>query len=222
MICAGINGHLEIVIFLCEKGANIESKDYQLKTALHWAAQSGHLPIVEFLTEQNALLEEKDSNGMTALHLATKHCSLNIVEYLAGKNVNLNFKDHCDLTPLDYASDGETINFLTKMGLDFTLSNDTLSQVLENDKYEVFEHLIQSKGLNIEERNAEGQTFLHCAIKYCSGMIVNRLVENEAIVNVRDNHGKTPLHYVSREKVSISPTFYVQHFNTKVILPAFF
>ena len=99
-----------------------------------------------------------------------------------------------------------------------TLRATAPGRALESDNYEVFDHLIKSKGLDIEERNDEGQTALHCAAKLCSGMIVNRLVENGADVNVRDNYGKTPLHYVSRDKVSISPTFSTSSFfGTKVI-----
>ena len=46
---ASRQGHIEIVIFLLEKGANLESTDNLGRTPLHWASVKGHLEIVQLM-----------------------------------------------------------------------------------------------------------------------------------------------------------------------------
>lgn len=52
-------GKLEMVIFLVEKGANIESKTRDGLTPLHCAARSGHYQVVEYLVDNKASLCSK-------------------------------------------------------------------------------------------------------------------------------------------------------------------
>ena len=42
-------GNLPVVEYLIEKGVNIEAKDFQGKTPLHWASEFGHTAIVKFI-----------------------------------------------------------------------------------------------------------------------------------------------------------------------------
>ena len=48
---SAIHGHLEVVKFLVDKGANVSAdNDY----ALRWSANGGHLEVVKFLVSQGA------------------------------------------------------------------------------------------------------------------------------------------------------------------------
>ena len=44
-----MNGHIPIVQYLIEKGANIEAKDEDQNTYLHWACQNDHFQVVHYL-----------------------------------------------------------------------------------------------------------------------------------------------------------------------------
>lgn len=48
---AAANGHLEVVKFLLEAGADINLKNKNENTALHWASLNGKLDVVKFLCE---------------------------------------------------------------------------------------------------------------------------------------------------------------------------
>ena len=49
---AASNGHLPVVQYLYEQGADKEASDGSGRTPLHWAASHGHLPVVQYLRGQ--------------------------------------------------------------------------------------------------------------------------------------------------------------------------
>ena len=51
---AAEKGHLSVVQYLCEQGADKEARDEYGKTPLLWAAAMGHLPVVQYLCGQGA------------------------------------------------------------------------------------------------------------------------------------------------------------------------
>ena len=69
---AAQNGDLTIVELLlrCKTPANIEKRDNDGRTALHWAAwregREQHHEVIELLSQSGADVEAKASNGMTA------------------------------------------------------------------------------------------------------------------------------------------------------------
>ena len=56
---ASRKGHLPIVQYLIENGANIEAKGFQKQTPLHIACAKGHLPIVQYLIKKEILIKQK-------------------------------------------------------------------------------------------------------------------------------------------------------------------
>ena len=48
---ASIGGHLEVVQFLCENGADLRLRNSQKQSAIYFAAAGGHLPVVEYLVD---------------------------------------------------------------------------------------------------------------------------------------------------------------------------
>ena len=63
-------GHLPVVQYLCEQGADKEAKDRCGHTPLHLAAAKGHLPVVQYLCEQGADKEARSEGGYTPLELS--------------------------------------------------------------------------------------------------------------------------------------------------------
>ena len=67
-IMACQNGHEAIVSLLLEKGADVNAKNNDGWTPLHWASENGHEAIVSLLLEKGADVNAKDNDGETPLH----------------------------------------------------------------------------------------------------------------------------------------------------------
>ena len=63
-------GHIDILKFLIEKSADLEQKNEDGFTALHWAAYVGNLDSVKTLVEKGADLRSKNSEGKKPADLA--------------------------------------------------------------------------------------------------------------------------------------------------------
>ncbi|KAF5016316.1 hypothetical protein F66182_12037 [Fusarium sp. NRRL 66182] len=68
---AAENGHVDLVMLLLHKGADINfQKKKQRLTALHLAALNGHSAVVKSLLQEGAQADLQDDDGWTALHVA--------------------------------------------------------------------------------------------------------------------------------------------------------
>jgi ankyrin repeat protein len=63
-------GHIDILKFLMEKGCDLEAKNEDGFTALHWAAYVGNLDSCKTLIEKGANLKAKNSEGKKPADLA--------------------------------------------------------------------------------------------------------------------------------------------------------
>ena len=87
-------GTWDAVRMLIEKGANLESKDQNGRTALILGAvRSQNLEAVKLLLEKGANIEAKDNNGWSPLWHATSQGATEIRDFLREKGANSEFKD---------------------------------------------------------------------------------------------------------------------------------
>jgi len=85
---AARNGHVELAMFLLEKGAKIDQRGFFGAPGLHWAAINGHKAMVEFLIGHGADLTLRDQQfGSTALGWAIEGKQEEIAEMLRAKGV---------------------------------------------------------------------------------------------------------------------------------------
>ena len=73
-----MNGHLETVKYLFEKGAPVD------KYAINCASYSGHLEIVKYLVSVNAYIDTEDSKKIITDTRKYRQESLQILEYRLG------------------------------------------------------------------------------------------------------------------------------------------
>jgi ankyrin repeat protein len=59
--------------FLLNKGVEVEGKDGDEKTALHWSAEKGRLNVAKLLLKEGAKVDTKDKQGRTAMHIAVEN-----------------------------------------------------------------------------------------------------------------------------------------------------
>jgi uncharacterized protein len=86
---AGMN-HIDLLKYLIDIGADIDFKDYEGRTALHWAAQEGFYDVVEILINKGALLDIEDESEQTPLYIASAENFLGIVNLLLKKGALVN------------------------------------------------------------------------------------------------------------------------------------
>jgi len=84
-----LSGNLEVL------KARLRPEDLNLRdandaTLLHWAARGGHVPVIEWLLSQGLSPNERDQNGETPLHVAVRHGHVEAVHTLlkAGADPN--------------------------------------------------------------------------------------------------------------------------------------
>ena len=107
-------GELKCVQYLIdEEKVDVNIRDEQGKTPLHYACAKDHLPIVVFLISKGAQINAKDGRGWTPLHYAASSWGcFDVVEYLVNRGAKKNVKNAKGLTPYNLAKFDETKRIL--------------------------------------------------------------------------------------------------------------
>ena len=88
---------------LIARGANPNSQDGYLQTALHYAAWKGQNEVAELLITKMRSPDAFDKYKNSPLHYAASCGHLDVVELLVSKGADVQAKDKGGLTPIDYA-----------------------------------------------------------------------------------------------------------------------
>ncbi|EAY12976.1 hypothetical protein TVAG_405220 [Trichomonas vaginalis G3] len=100
-----IFGLLSLCEYFISHGANVNEKDKNGETALHFAAIYNSKETIELLISQGANINEKDGNWKTALHVAAENNSKETAELLISYGANINERDKYGETALHYAAE---------------------------------------------------------------------------------------------------------------------
>ncbi len=102
LMVASYYGHLEVVKYLIDKGAEIDTTGSfeQTHTALLTASQEGWLEVVKYLISKGANLHIISQHNETALILAVIKNHFEVVKYLVENGSNINAKKYTNRTPL--------------------------------------------------------------------------------------------------------------------------
>lgn len=104
ILTAAGSGDLERVKELISKDPKVlEATNDNLKTAMHFAAQSGHLEMVKFLYERGGPIATPSISGETPLHYAAAGGSGAVMAFLIQKGANVDSRSATGMSPLHYA-----------------------------------------------------------------------------------------------------------------------
>ena len=140
MMAALGNSDVKVIELLLKKGADIQAKNENEKTAFMYAAEENSNPeVIETLLKNGANIEAKAKYGLTALICAAyRNKNPEVIETLIKNGANIEAKNKYGLTALMYAAYG-------------------------NKNPEVIETLIEN-GANIEAKDKDGTTALMLAM----------------------------------------------------------
>ena len=201
--CLGV-GRLDNMKTLIQYGADINARDIDGSTLLHFASRYSNQEIVEFLLKLNQISVNATNNDhATPLMLAcTDGGRLDNIKTLIQYGADINARDINDKTLLHYAS-----RYLKQELVEFLLKSNQISvNTTCNDQafplmFACFDegHLDHMKtliqyGAGINARDIDGSTLLHFASRYAEQEIVEFLLKsNQISVNATNNTQATPL-----------------------------
>lgn len=166
-------GRLDVVRFLVESGATLDSQERNKQTPPMRAIRSNHIDVAEYLLEQGASISAKSQPyELSALYLtANRADSAHLAKLICDHGAVLEDRDYEGVTPL-------------------------VRSALSGKK-EVFKFLV-GKGANIESLDIYGQTALQRACKTSQENAVKLLLQAKAKVDFKDEkNGMAALHYAA-------------------------
>jgi hypothetical protein len=149
-------------------GADVNEKNRQGWTPLHFATVRGKTDCAAVLIAEGVKLDERTGTLKTPLHLAADRGYLAIAQLLVENGATLSAKDDEGWTPLHYAA--------------------------EKDRVDVAACLIK-QGAVVDEPSRRGGTPLHEASASASPEMIKLLLRSGADKTIKATNGKTPLDY---------------------------
>ncbi|KAK7480626.1 hypothetical protein BaRGS_00028098 [Batillaria attramentaria] len=167
---ASLDGDVDKVRRLVvNEGRDPNGRDWEGKTALHYACSGNNAEIVKILLDHGADPKAIDSDGQTALHLACSGGNTEIVKVL-----------------LDHGVDPKAIDSNGRTALHLACSSFSA-------KAEIVKVLLDH-GADPKAIDSNGETALHLACLLGNAEIVKVLLVHGADPKARDSNGKTALH----------------------------
>jgi len=119
-------GHIEIVEYLLNHGADTELENIHGQRPLWLAARFGRYETIKTLLEHGATVNHKDKHGRTALHDAAMWSGEKVINLLISYGADVNARDQYQSTPLHQAamlSNIEAAKALVEHGADIFAKN---------------------------------------------------------------------------------------------------
>jgi ankyrin repeat protein len=163
---------------------DVNLKDLNGKTALHFASEVGSAACVESLLKSGAGANSQDNNGQTALVLACIGGHTECIKTLAAHK--------CDLDVVDSVGNTAAHNAI--------LYCSSLKRMDEQEKMTVVTSVSEClvvlgfEGANFDLLNNGGSAAIHLAVDCGSDLLTEALLRGLANPNVQDSNGYTPLH----------------------------
>lgn len=194
-----------VELLLGRRATNVNAKDEDQYTALHWTAQNGDEAITRLLLDRGAAINETDGRGRTPAHIACQHGQENVIRVLLSRGADVQVRGKDDWTALHLAAwQGHLgiVKLLVKQaGADVdgqtTDGRTPLHLASQRGQYRVARILIEL-GANVHMTSMGSHTPLHVAAETGHTSTSRLLIKHRADVHAQSALGLTPLHLASQ------------------------
>ena len=176
LMMAAKKGHIHVVKYLVDHGADVNQADEEGETALLMAivSREGHrTAIITYLLNHGADVNHAGDSGHTALHLVSFDGTVDQAQMLVDRGADVNHKDTWGKTPLQNAVSVRSIDmihYLVEHGADVRTIDKDGNTVLHGIDYPLddatFAYLVEH-GADVQAVNHAGQTVLFSVVKSC-------------------------------------------------------
>lgn len=169
------SNNVKNLIFCVENGLDVNNRDQNNCTPLHFAASINEVDTLKvLLSAHNINVNATDDDGFTPLHKAIR-------------------SGNCAGIRILLEQSGIDVNITTKR------TNQTpLLEAAEHGNSNVIQLLLDHKDVDLTARDSKQLTALHKATLGNSTDIIQLLLENDKFdINAADTYGYTPLHYAA-------------------------
>ncbi|XP_051541622.1 receptor-interacting serine/threonine-protein kinase 4-like [Myxocyprinus asiaticus] len=172
-------------ILLSRKMTNVNAKDEDQYTPLHFAAQNGDEALTRLLLDRCASINEVDAQGRTPTHIACHHGQENVVRVLLSRGADIHLKGKDDWTALHLAA------WKGHLG--------------------IVKLLVKQAGADVDGQTSDGRTPLHLASQRGQYRVARILVELGANVHLTSDGLHCPLHIAAETGHTSTSRLLVKH-----------
>ena len=212
LFCAAkTNSNIEVLKKLISSVADINHKDKDGWSLLHWATENEHIEVLEYVLSLGLDVNVVDNNGWTPLFCAAKNNSnVEFLKKLIAFDADINHKDKDGRTLMHFvAGNGqiEVLEYILSLELDVNVTdNDGLTPLfyaaINNSNVEVLKKLIAS-GADINHKDKGGWSLLHCAAINEHIEVLEYVLSLGFDVNDVSNNGMTPLFCAAKDNSNV-------------------
>lgn len=201
---AAEKGYVRITKMLLIKGAFINSRTRDRRTALHLAVK--YPKMVDFLLHRGVEVDPQDESGATPLHLAIRNGFDDTVDVLLSR-ARLDIMDDNDATPFHVAIQSGSITAVEKIwGVEQKVDDDVFTinppfiLAAKTRNVKAINFLIGRDPDIVHVADPLGSTALHTAAWKGYEDVVGVLLKHDVEVNRPTDSGQTPLHCAAKKR----------------------
>jgi len=186
LMLASNHGHISIVRYLLNQGADANKQCKIGDTALIVASYGGYLDIVRELLDRRVEINKTDNKGKSALMWAASRAQMETAQLLVSSGAEVNKQDNSGYTALMYACQNEDVQSANQLAELLLSHRAEVNKQAQNGKTALTIAIFQDNTLLAKRLLAEGAKESQLLRVFKSGMTpLHKLFENPLILGIK-------------------------------------